>query len=412
MPPESEVKTDRPFAARMRGASGNAIREILKLTQQSGVISFAGGMPSPSSFPTAALERLASRILHEEGPRVLQYGITEGDPELRAIVADKLLVRGIRASADDILILTGSQQGIDLLFKALIDPGDLVVVERPTYLAVLQIARAYEAEVVSIPIDEMGIRLDALEALLAKRRPKILYTVPTFQNPSGVSLAADRRRRLAQLAAEHGFVVIEDDPYADLRFEGEPVPAIKASDAAPGHVVYLGSFSKIISPGLRVGYAVAPPDLYRAMAVGKQGTDVHTSNLSQRLIAAFCRSGELEPHIARIAAECRQKRDRMLAALDEHMPAGSTWTRPGGGLFVWVTLPEGLHATALLAAAVEKSVAFVPGEPFFAPDALGEPALAALASRTLRLNFSNATVDDIDTGIARLGAVFRSFARP
>lgn len=402
---------NRQLATRMRGASGNVIREILKLTQEPGIISFAGGLPSPSSFPAAALQQLAARILRDEGPQVLQYGITEGDPGLRRFLAGWLPQRGFQATPDEILILTGSQQGIDLLFKALLDPGDLVIVERPAYLAVLQICRAYQAEVVSVPIDSGGMRLDLLEALLARRRPKILYTVPTFQNPSGVSLAPDRRARLAALAAQYGFVVIEDEPYASLRFEGEALPAIKAFDQPPGQVVYLGSFSKVVAPGLRVGYAVAPPDLFRAMVIGKQGTDVHTSNLSQRLIAAFCASGELEAHIARIAAEYKEKRDRMLSALERHMPPGTVWTRPEGGLFLWVTLPDGLVAADVLPTAVAHKVAFIPGDPFFPQDAQADgEGKVPLSRRTMRLNFSNATLDDIDTGIARLGAVIRQAA--
>lgn len=388
------------FARRMEGMSGNVIREILKLTQQPDVISFAGGLPSPDSFPTAAVKRIIDGI-GDEYVRLLQYATTEGYPPLREFIAEWVKDRGIQATPDQVAMLTGSQQGIDLACKALLDPGDVVLVERPTYLTALQVIRMYQARAVSVPGDEHGMDPDALAQAIQEHRPKMIYLVPTFRNPSGETWNLERRRMVVDLAARAGVVIVEDDPYGLLRYSGTPVPAVKALDTA-GCVIYLGSFSKIVAPGLRVGYAIAEPELLRKLVIGKQTADVHSTNLSQYVVNAFCRSEEFPGHIESIKANYGQKRDHMLQLMKEHFPESATWTRPDGGLFVWVTLPDGISTTRLLERAVEDKVAFIPGTPFF-PDGGGD--------NTMRLNFSNASFEQIDIGIARLGRVIREAAR-
>lgn len=389
------LSNDR-FARRMEGMSGNVIREILKLTQSSDVISFAGGLPSPESFPADALRQVAAETFSGDLTALLQYSTSEGYPPLREFIAAWVKRTGITAQADDVLILTGSQQGIDLACKALLDPGDVVLVEEPTYLAALQILQLYQAKVVPVRGDASGMDMEALDRAIAEHRPKMIYVIPTFRNPSGETWSQERREQLARRAESAGIYVVEDDPYGALRYEGEPLPSVKSFDAA-GRVVYLGSFSKIVSPGLRLGFAIAPPRLLRNMVIGKQATDVHTSNLSQRLVYAFAASGGLEPHIERVSAIYKEKRDVMLQAIERSFPKGANWTRPEGGLFIWVQLGGGVSTEKLLPVAVEKErVAFIPGTPFFV-DGSGE--------NTMRLNFSNATIADIQEGIARLGRV-------
>lgn len=384
------------YAKRMEGMSGNVIREILKLTQKPDIISFAGGLPSADSFPTAEIRRILDQI-GDAFTGLLQYATTEGYPPLREFIAAWVADRGIQATPDEVAILTGSQQGIDLACKALLDPGDVVLVERPTYLTALQVIRMYQARAVAVECDDDGMIPEALAEALRLHRPRMIYLVPTFRNPSGETWSVERRRMVAQKAAEAGVVIIEDDPYGVLRYDGEPLPAVKSFDQA-GNIICLGSFSKIISPGLRVGYAVAESELLRKLVVGKQTTDVHSSNLSQYIVDAFCRSEAFAAHIETIRARYREKRDRMLSAMAEHFPAQARWTRPQGGLFTWVTLPEGISTTQLLERAVEQKVAFIPGTPFFC-DGSGD--------NTMRLNFSNATFEQIDVGIARLGATLK-----
>lgn len=389
-------QSELSFARRMEGMTGNVIREILKLTQQPDVISFAGGLPSPDSFPESHIRRILEEI-GGEFTSILQYATTEGYPPLREFLAAWVQGRGIEATPDQVLILTGSQQGIDLACKALLDPGDVVLVERPTYLTALQVFRMYQARAVAVPGDDEGIDPDALEKAIAEHRPKMLYAVPTFRNPSGETWSPERRRRIAQLTAAAGVVVVEDDPYGLLRYDGQPFPAVKAFDEA-GNIIYLGSFSKIISPGLRVGYAVAREQLLRKLVIGKQTTDVHSSNLSQYIVNAFGRSPAFQSHLETICAQYRAKRDRMLAAMEAHFPAEARWTRPQGGLFTWVTLPETVSTTRLLERAVQQKVAFIPGTPFYT-DGGGD--------HSMRLNFSNASFAQIDEGIARLGRTLK-----
>ncbi|HUJ24878.1 MAG TPA: PLP-dependent aminotransferase family protein, partial [Myxococcales bacterium] len=324
-----------------------------------------------------------------------QYGPTEGFTPLRAWIAARMTRRGLPAQTDQVIITTGSQQGIDLVGKALLDPGDLVVVDSPSYLAALQCFTMYEARFASIPSDEEGIRVDELEAALKREKVKLIYLVPTFQNPRGTTLSMARRARIAELAREHDVTVLEDDPYGELRYRGTALPPIAGLDPrAP--VIYLGTFSKTLAPGLRLGYAVGHEEMLRAMTIAKQAADLHSSSLSQRAVAHMLQTFDYDGHLRELQKIYGERLAAMLASLERSLPSGTGWTRPEGGLFVWVKLPGGLDAQDLFADALRENVAFVPGAPFFA----GEPDRG-----TLRLNFSNRPPELIAEGMARLGAV-------
>lgn len=381
------------FATRLGRIKASAVREILKVTEQPEVVSFAGGLPAPELFPVEALAQAHAAVFASEGPAALQYSTTEGFPPLRAWVAERLGRRGVRCDADDVLITAGSQQGIDLVAKVLLDPGDLVLVERPTYLAALQTFDSYEATFASVASDDAGIVVDDLARALRERQPKLLYLVPEFQNPSGVTLAADRRAAVLRLCAEHHVPVVEDFAYGELRYRGVAPPPLAALDDA-GLCVHLGTFSKTLAPGLRIGWAVAPRALARKLAVAKQAVDLHSSTISQRAVAHLLRSFDYDGHLAGLRRTYGERCQAMLGALERHFPAGARWTRPEGGLFVWVQLPGGLAAEGVLDDALRDHVAFVPGAPFFATDVRHD---------FLRLNFSNRTPDVIEDGVARIG---------
>lgn len=389
------------FAARTAGMRPSAIREILKVTESPEIISFAGGLPAPELFPVESAMRAAAVVLGgDEGAAALQYSTTEGHRPLREWVTRHLVDWvGLSADPGGVVITHGSQQGLDLLGKVLLDPGDVVLTENPAYLGALQAFGAYEAHIIGVSSDECGIQPEALREAIARapRRPKFLYLIPDFQNPTGTSLAAGRRTEVLRLAAEHGLLIVEDDPYGRLRFEGMPQPAL-VSSAAGVPWVYLGTTSKILAPGLRVAWLVSSERaLVEKIVTAKQATDLHTSTLTQRLAYECMKPpGALEQHVARLCEVYGRRRDLMLAALAQHMPEGCTWTRPEGGLFLWVTLPAALDALAVLHEAMKARVAFVPGESFW----VGEPR-----RNTLRLNFSNANEVRIGEGIARLGAV-------
>ncbi len=376
-----------PFAHRFDQVSGSAIREIFKVIAQPGMISFAGGNPAPEALPDELVREISSEVLQEKGKTLLQYGATEGYPpfveSLKAFVQDQL-----RCEIPAILPVTGSTQAMDLLCKALIDPGDRILVENPSFLGNMQCMKLYEAELIPVDSDDDGMLMEDLEEKIIRFRPKMLYTIPTFQNPSGKTLPAGRRRKIAELANQYGMVVAEDDPYRDLRYEGSPLPSIKSFDT-DGWVAFLGSFSKIISPGLRVGYIAGHPDLIRKCTVGKQSTDVHTANLNQAVVDQFIRRGLLPDHIRSICVNYGEKMHFMLSKLAE-FPGGVRYTKPEGGLFIWAELPEGMDAKALLQQAIEKKVAFVPGTHF----CVGGGHL-----NTIRLNFSNSTLGQIDSGM-------------
>lgn len=385
------------FASRFTGVSGSAIREILKMVSKPGMISFAGGNPALSALPDETVSRLAQKVMKDNGKAILQYGLTEGYPALKESLPAYLKSEfGISATPESVLPVTGSTQAMDLLCKALIDPGDVILVENPTFLGNMQCMRLYQARLVPVPSDENGLMLDALEAAVKKHHPKMLYIIPTFQNPTGKTLALERRAPIAQMAEKYGFVVAEDDPYRALRYSGVSLPSIKSFDKA-GFVAFLGSFSKVISPGLRVGYLAADPLILRKCTIGKQSADVHTANLNQAIVDAFLRENLLPGHIASICESYREQMNAMLEALS-HFPSGTRFTRPEGGLFIWTELPSGLDAAALLPKAVERHVAFVPGTSFFAEGG---------HANTLRLNFSNSPVPKIHEGMNVLKDVIR-----
>jgi 2-aminoadipate transaminase len=384
--------------------TSSAIRELLKLVEDPEMISFAGGMPAPELFPREELEQAAIRVLEEQGHLALQYGATEGCRPLRELLVRHMARYGIEVGTENVLVTTGSQQALDLVGKLLLNPGDRVVVEEPTYLGALQAFTAYQAEYLPVPIDEDGMRMDLLEAAL-RAAPKFVYVLPNFQNPSGVTLSLPRRRRLVELAAHYGTPIVEDDPYGQLRYDGTHLPPIVKLDADlhgngagrfRGAVLYLGTLSKTLAPGLRIGWVVAPAEIVARLAQMKQGADLHTSTFAQMVAYETARGGFLDRHVRRLRDAYRARRDAMLAALARHLPPGVRWTRPQGGLFLWVTLPSTLDAATVLAEALAAKVAFVPGASFHARGG---------GAATMRLNFSYCTPEVIEEGIRRLGAV-------
>ena len=390
------------FASRMQDLRASDIREILKVTQQPEVISFAGGLPASELLPARQLAELARDILEHDGVRALQYAPTEGLDVLRGLIADRLReIWGLQRSMDEVLVVSGSQQALDLTGKVFLDEGDVVLCESPTYLGAIGAFRAYRPRFVEVPTDDDGMVPAELESRLASLdRVKLIYVVPDFQNPSGRRWSVDRRRRLAELADRFDVPVIEDAPYAELCYEGEPIPPIAVSHDSC-LVLYLGTVSKILSPGMRLGWVVADRDLIRRYVLAKQGVDLHTSSLVQLLAARFILDYDLDAHIARLRDVYRKRRDAMLRALEASFPPEVAFTRPAGGLFLWVELPQGLDARRLLERAIEERVAFVPGECFF-PDGGHE--------NTLRLNFSAMPEERITEGIRRLGQVFSTVA--
>ncbi|MCL1795303.1 MAG: PLP-dependent aminotransferase family protein [Clostridia bacterium] len=381
------------YAKRFDGVTGSAIRDIFKYMSLPGMISFAGGNPSDSALEDELISEIAHTVLRKHGKKLLQYGATEGWPGFREQTAYFLRTQlGIEVGENELLPTTGSTQAIDLLLKAMIDDGDVVLVEGPSFLGTLQALKLYGAKLVPVGMDDQGLIPDALEYAARKHRPKILYTVPTFQNPTGVTMSLERREAVLRLAGKYSFLIAEDDPYRQLRYSGEPLPPLFSLDDC-ARVVYLTSFSKLISPGLRVGAAVTRNQtLLRKLTVGKQSTDVHSASLSMAICTEYMERGLLPGHVEAIIPRYRAQLERILSGF-QRFPAGSGHTRPDGGLFVWATLPEGMSALELLPRALEKRVAFVPGTYFYADGG---------HLNTLRLNFSNSEVDQIDEGMRRL----------
>jgi 2-aminoadipate transaminase len=382
-----------PLAARVAEVGGSPVRDILAVTARPEVINFAGGLPAPELFDAEGIAAAYRDVLAEVPERALQYATTEGEPGLRAALAERTSRRGLATRAEEILVTTGSQQALSLLATALLEPGDAVLVEDPCYLAALQAFRFAGARVIAVPGDADGIDPRALEELVTRERPKLLYTVPTFQNPTGRTMAAERRAAIASVAARRGLWIVEDDPYGELRFEGERVPWIASYDGAGDRTVLLGSFSKVMAPGMRLGWLRAPAALRRACAVAKQAADLHTPTVNQLAAARYLADRDLDGHVARVAGVYRERRDAMLAGIADALPAGSTWTRPEGGMFLWARLPESYDTTVLLPRVVEQDVAYVPGAPFYA----GTPEAS-----TLRLCFVTQTPDEIGEGLRRL----------
>ena len=398
------------YAKRMRGMSSSAIRELLKLTQLSDIISFAGGLPAPELFPVEEFRAATDRVLVKHGSEALQYSTTEGYEPLREYIVHKMAQYKIRATPENVLITSGSQQALDLIGKILINSGDMILTERPTYLGALQAWRAYQADFVPVPIDGDGMQTEQLEEALCAG-PKFMYILPNFQNPGGVTLSLERRHALINITDRYGIPLIEDDPYGELRFEGEHLPPLVVLDAEKlnsrtpagsahgfyrGNVIYLSTFSKTLAPGLRLGWIVAPTEVVRECVKAKQGMDLHTSSFVQMVAYEVVKDDFLEDHVRRIRQVYRERRDIMLDAMARYFPPGVSWTRPNGGLFLWVTLPETVDAGVLLENAVANKVAFVPGTAFY-PDGSGH--------NTFRLNFSNARPEQIKIGIKRLGEV-------
>ncbi len=387
------------LARRAEKMNPSVIREILKVTEKPGIISFAGGLPSPLTFPIDAMREASERVLRNDGKAALQYAASEGYAPLREWVAQDLLKQGMKISPDQVLITTGSQQGLDLVAKILIDAGSRILVETPTYLGALQAFTPMEPVAVSVNSDDHGVDPADLRAKVGSGADKarFVYLLPNFQNPTGRTMTEERRAAVAQVALKSGLPIIEDNPYGDLWFDAPPAPSL--SSRHPEGSVYLGSFSKILAPGLRLGYLVAPKALYPKLLQAKQAADLHTPSFNQRVVAEVLKDGFIERHVPTIRALYKQQCEAMLAALDREMAGlGLSWNRPVGGMFLWVQLPQGLKAIPLLDKAVEKGVAFVPGSAFYA---------GAANENTLRLSFVTATVDQINTGMAALAAAIR-----
>ncbi|MDK2979953.1 MAG: 2-aminoadipate transaminase [Chloroflexota bacterium] len=396
---------DHRFAQRTQRMESSAIRELLKFTENSEVISFAGGMPAPEVFPIEKFKEACMTVLDQNGAASLQYGSTDGYAPLREMIARYSARYGINVTIDNILITSGSQQALDLLGKIMINPGDRVLVESPTYVGALQAWRAYGAEFVPVPTDEDGMMTSKLENCL-RTGPKFIYALPNFQNPTGSTLAYDRRLKLIELADNYGVPIVEDDPYGQLRFEGENLPAIEVLDSQTraqeecysGNVIYLSTFSKTLAPGIRLAWVIAPPPVITQLIHAKQGTDLHTSTFNQMVAYEVAKDGFLYEHAKLIRKVYKERRDVMLETLSEYMPEGVSWTHPKGGLFLWVTLPECLNCEDLFKDAVAEKVAFVPGVSFYAEGG---------GQNTMRLNFSNARPEMINEGIFRLSNVLK-----
>ena len=401
------------YALRTKGVTSSQIRELLKVTQRPGMISFAGGLPAPDVFPTERFQEACHKVLAEQGSAALQYGETEGYRPLRELIANNMARYGIKAQAENVLITSGSQQALDLIGKLFINAGDRVLLEAPTYLGALQAFNVYGAEYVSVPIDEDGLQTEQLEKRL-RSGPKFMYILPNFQNPAGTTLSEGRRHELVLLADKYGIPIVEDDPYGQLRYEGEHLPPMVVLDRenlrrdagySIGNVIYLSTFSKTLAPGLRLGWIVAPPEIITKLAQLKQGADLHTSTFTQFVAYEVARDGFLDKHVKLIRKVYSERRDVMLEALQEFFPPTVTWTHPQGGLFLWVTLPRGLDIQTVFRSALEQNVAFVPGDSFYANDSRDNNTCEGC--RHMRLNFSNAAPDKIREGIRRLAAAVK-----
>jgi 2-aminoadipate transaminase len=389
------------FSERAKGMKASDVRELLKLLQVPDMISFAGGFPSPESFPTEIIREIVNDVLTKDGPQALQYGVTEGYMPLREAVADRMAKKGMKVTRDDVLVTSGSQQVIDLMGKVFIDPKDTIVISAPTYLTALTGWGTYQATFETVPIDENNMRMDLFEEKMSKLTkrgdsPKIVYALPNFHNPAGVTMPEKNRKKLVDMASDYDFVVLEDDPYGELRYVGSHIRPIKSFDDE-GRVVYMGSFSKVLSPGLRVGWVLAEPEILKKLVIAKQSSDVSANVLGQRIAHEYVVRGHIDPQIENIKALYGRKLRTMLKGMSEFMPEGVKWMTPEGGMFLWVTLPEGMNSPDLLEKALSKRVAFVSGRAFFPDpkDGFG----------TMRLNFTHPADEMITEGLRRLGSV-------
>jgi 2-aminoadipate transaminase len=388
------------FARRTQGLNSSAMRDLMAVTAQPSVISLAGGLPDTTTFPAEDFAALMSRVAVDSSAAALQYGPTEGMDDVRRAIVTVMASEGMQVEEDDLLVTTGGQQVIDLMCRTFLDPGDVVIAEGPTYPGAVPCFTAFQADVVQIEMDADGMRIDVLEDTLERlrvdgRRPKFIYTVPSFQNPAGVTMSLERRRELVRIAHEQELVVLEDNPYGLLRYEGDPLPTLLSLDGGR-YVVYLGTFSKILSAGLRLGWAAAPRPILEKLNLGKQGADLCSSSLAQHFVAAYFAQRDWRAYLDKLRVVYRRRRDVMLEALEEHLPAEASWTRPQGGLFIWAALPDYIDTTDLLARALREHVAFVPGRAAY---------LDGRGGSEMRLNFSGVSDDQIREGVRRIGKV-------
>ncbi len=389
------------FAKRTQVMRSSAMRDLMEITARPDVISLAGGLPDTSTFSPQSFARQMTKIAQESSAEALQYGPTEGFASTKECIRQVMAAEGMDPDPDDIVVTTGGQQAIDLMCKALLDPGDVVIAEAPTYPGAVPVFCSYEAETVQIEMDSEGMNVALLEVALFDlaeqgRKPKMIYTVPSFQNPAGQTLSLERRRQLVEIARKHEILVVEDNPYGLLRYEGDPLPTLYELDGGD-YVVYLGTFSKILSPGLRLGWLCAPPPVLAKVVLGKQASDLCTSTLAQYFVDEFFAEGRWREYVDELCDVYRARRDAMLESLEQHFPAEATWSEPEGGLFLWATLPHYIDTTDLLARALRENVAFVPGVAAFADGVTGK--------NSMRLNFSGSTEEEIREGIRRIGAV-------
>jgi len=397
------------YANRTQRMGSSIIRELLKWTEQPDIISFAGGLPAPEVFPVKQFKEACNAVLDEFGAQALQYSTTEGYRPLREMIARHATRFGIDITPDNILITSGSQQALDFIGRVFINQGDHIVCESPTYLGALQAWNAYGAQYISVPSDENGMIVDELEKAL-RVGPKFIYVLPNFQNPAGSTLNLERRKMLVELADRYGVPIIEDDPYGQLRYEGEHLPAVVTLDSQfrgddgtyTGNVIYLSTFSKILAPGIRLAWVVAPQEVIRKLVMAKQAADLHTATFNQIVAFEVGKGGFLDEHVKFIRAMYKERREIMLETMDEVFPSEVRWTHPQGGMFLWGILPKGMDAAEVLKVAIEKKVAFVPGGSFH-PNGGGE--------NTMRLNFSFSSPEIIREGITRLGLLLRELVR-
>lgn len=394
------------YAHRMQKMGSSVIRELLKFTEQPDIISFAGGLPAPEVFPVVEFQKACNEVLMDQGAQALQYSTTEGYKPLREMIARHTARYSVPITADNILITSGSQQALDFIGRLFINRGDYIVVESPTYLGALQAWNAYGAQYISVPSDENGMIVDKLEEAL-RIGPKFIYVLPNFQNPSGSTLSLERRKRLVLLADQYGVPIIEDDPYGQLRYDGEHLPSVVYLDnffrndgkgEYGGNVIYLSTFSKLLAPGLRLAWVVAPPQVIRKLVMTKQAADLHTSSFIQHVAYEVAKGGFLDEHVKVIRATYKERRDVMLEMMEEMFPSEVHWTKPQGGMFLWGVLPEGVDAAEVLKVAIERKVAFVPGAAFHPNGG---------SANTMRLNFSFSSPDVIREGITRLGTTLK-----
>jgi 2-aminoadipate transaminase len=379
------------FADRMKNIHQSFVREILKVTDNPEVISFAGGLPNPESFPVEAVKEASDKVLSEDGTQALQYSTSEGYQPLRGYIAQRYYKNGLKVDSDNILITNGSQQCIDLVGKVFVNQGDKVILERPTYLAAIQALGLYQPEFREVPLEEDGVDINALEKILTGERIKMFYAITNFQNPTGITYSQKKREEVAEILQNQDTVFVEDNPYGEIRFMGENLAPVN-SYLTDG--VLFGSFSKIVAPGMRMGWIVASDDIMDNLVIAKQASDLHSNYFTQRVVYQFLQDNNMDQHVQKIRNMYRKQRDLMIRMIQEHFPPEVQYTQPEGGMFIWVTLPLGLSSMNLFDLAIKEDVAFVPGEAFYVNDA---------EKNTLRLNFSNSDREKIEEGIKRLG---------